>query len=423
MPYVSPGAAFTNSLEQTMLQQAAARRQAELDQQEAQQRADAHQLAEEHLKEMKDDQNTKAQDKKEAKVTRSIANMVPGDIPDAALIADAKAMGIPIATNTTVPQGVAPDVSPVQPTIDARRIGGPAPVVPPVVPQPIRFAGTPVDRKKIEADKKQSDYIDTLPDGPEKQAARYELNTGKPAPAGMFKSATSSDKMIMRQHPTTGAIESLQNGKWVPYTGNGEDIQGAHWMTEPAPKDHSGQDARENTRLDNNYKSAVAELEKAVAPIASHLDSLETLGSALDAKTPAADALIAPLVLKATVSGAGTGFRMTQSEINQVIGARSKWESLKAALNKWDTEGRKALTITDEQRTEIRELAKAIQAKANTSMAKAMKARHDLDNADDVDTIHKTMTKLKDDLYGTSATTDKPASTKTAADYMKMLEQ
>lgn len=421
MPYVAPGAAFTNSLEQTMLQQAAARRQAELDQQEAQQRADAHLLAEEHLKELKDAATTKADDKKKAKIERTVANMVPGDIPDAALIAQAKDAGIPLATTTAVPQGVSPEVSPVQPTIDARRIGGPAPVVPPPAAQPIRFAGDPAARIKAEERQKQLTYIDSLPDGPEKQAARYQLETGHPAPAGMFKSVTSTDKAIMRQNPSTGAVETMVNGKFVPYTGNGEDIQGAHWMTEPAPKDNSAAGARENTRMDNNYKSAITELEKAAAPIASHLDSLETLGTALEARTPTADALIAPLVLKATVSGAGTGFRMTQSEINQVIGARSKWETLKAALMKWDSDPSKALSITDEQRTELRELAKAIQTKATKTMAKLTKAREDLDNADDVETIHRTMTKLKSELYTPASET--PATSKTTADYLKMLEQ
>ena len=130
----------------------------------------------------------------------------------------------------------------------------------------------------------------------------------------------------------------------------------------------------------------------------------------LNARTPEADTLIAPLVLKSTISGTGTGFRMTRAEIENVVGGRSKWESLQAALNKWSTDPSKALSITDEQRTELRDLAKSIRKSANAQMGKITKARHAMDDADDAKAIQKIATKLQEDL----TTEEEPADTNAA---------
>ena len=140
------------------------------------------------------------------------------------------------------------------------------------------------------------------------------------------------------------------------------------------------------------------ELDKWAAPIDAQIKSINDLGTMLNARTPEADTLIAPLVLKATIAGTGTGFRMTQSEINQVVGGRSKWETLKANLQKWETDPKKALSITDEQRTQLRDIAKAVRKKANEKMTKITKARDAMDDAMDEKTLNKARTQLQKDL-------------------------
>lgn len=406
MPYEAPGAAFANSLESAILARGARQRQAQKDALDAQHAADQHELELEQLKELKEASTNKADEKKQAKVERSIANMVPGDIPDAALVAQARAMNIPLATTTAVPEGQAPEM-PAAPIRVVQTMGGPTPAVPPPVPQPIRFAGTPVQRIKAADDKKQTDYIATLPkDSPERKALEYELQTGKQAPAGMFQKPVHSAIYNEWQD----AVNNGYKGDFIKY--QNEDANRKEKATGAGA---AASTARENTRRDNNYKSAVTELEAAAKPVVAQMQSIDDLGTMINERTPQADALIAPMVLKATISGTGSGFRMTQAEINQVLGAGSKWQALERSLKKWETDPSKALSVTDEQRDQLRSLAKAIRRKAHDKVIKLTKARHDLDDADDVDAIHRTMTSLKDDLYG-SETAEEPAKPKTAAE-------
>jgi Spy/CpxP family protein refolding chaperone len=322
--------------------------------------------------------------------------MVPGDIPDAALVAQARSMNIPLATTTAVPEGQAPEM-PSAPIKIVQTMGGPTPPVPAPVPQPIRFAGNPAQRIKAQDDKKQEDYIKTLPaDSPMRKALEYEQMTGKPAPAGMF------------QKPVHSAIYN----EWQDAVNNGYKKDFVTYQNEDANRKDKATGAGTTAAA---YKSAVTELEAAAKPVVAQMQSIDDLGTMINERTPQADALIAPMVLKATISGTGSGFRMTQAEINQVLGAGSKWQALERKLNEWQTDPSKALKVTDEQRDQLRSLAKAIRRKAHEKVIKLSKARHDLDDADGVDAIHRTMTSLKDDLYG-SETADEPAKAKTAAE-------
>lgn len=411
MSYVSPGAAFSSSLEDTMLARVATQRQAVLDQRAAVKANDEHEEAMNALQEKRAEATQRLEDKEKAQITREVTDMVPGDIPDASLIARARKYHIPLPTTTTTPESEPAPVVPVPKIIQT--LGGVTPPVAPMpaqAPAPIRFAGSPVDRRKAIEDKKQEDYIKTLPaDSAERKALEYEQMTGKPAPAGMF------------QRPTHSAIYN----EWQDAVSNGYKKDFVTYQNEDANRKEkatgagaAASSARENTRRDNNYKSAVTELEAAAKPVVAQMQSIDDLGTMINERTPQADALIAPMVLKATISGTGSGFRMTQAEINQVLGAGSKWQSLERALNKWQTDPSKALSVTDEQRDQLRSLAKAIRRKAHEKVIKLTKARHDLDDADGVDAIHRTMTSLKDDLYG-SETAEEPAKPKTAADYIK----
>ncbi len=287
-----------------------------------------------------------------------------------------------------------------------------------------------VTAKKV-ADKEAADaaqaagraaFVAGLPEGPQKtayQGEQFGLHNVVPPK----EAAGAGAEPIARQNPRSGVVERLVDGQWQSVTGDVP--KGTHFMTEPAPKDTTARDAaaaaKEATRRDNVYKTAVAELDKAAAPIAAHIQGINDLGTMLNARTPEADTLIAPLVLKSTISGTGTGFRMTRAEIENVVGGRSKWESLNAALNKWSQDPKQALSITDEQRTELRNLAKEIRKSATTQMGKITKARHAMDDTDDPKEIQKIATKLQEDLSVSdeAAAAETAAPKMTAAEYVK----
>ncbi len=412
--YMSPGDAFSSSIAQTMMQR----------DQQARQAADfaLKQQAEARLAKVQEAQIAEAQaalaekraehqaaiDEKERNGTvKDVAAMVPGDIPDADLIERAKKHHVPIrltapvaAPSEPAPQGQNP------PTALAENPMAPAPVNGPagtgvLKDQPAAFAGTRVDVEK----KKVADQISAVqeallsadPGSDEYKQALMQYSMipgpdGKPRtlPANLLKGGGTDVQPVYRQNPRTGAIEKV-----------GEVPKGSHFMTEPAPKDTTAHDLAKSTAVGHVYDTAMKEIIDTEKPIKGHIDGINGLGSVLAQRTPAADSLIAPLVLKATVAGQGSGFRMTRAEIENVLHSRSKWQDLEVALNKWSADPSKALQVTDEQRTDLRTLAKAIRVKANEQMQAITTARHALDDAveeGDSMKIRRIRTKLDEDL-------------------------
>jgi hypothetical protein len=51
---------------------------------------------------------------------------------------------------------------------------------------------------------------------------------------------------------------------------------------------------------------------------------------------------------------------MNEAEIARIVGGRSKWETLKASVNKWSLDPSKANSITPEQRQEVKALAATV---------------------------------------------------------------
>lgn len=410
----APGAAFSGTIEDELQRHADMRRQAVLDQINAKREADLAKYREQEMSFKQDELQAKIDERKDASKDKKVAahqkrveGMLPGDVPDPEMLAKDQQYEL---GNFRAP--VAPAPAPMPGTISGSPTGAPgAPLMEPQAPEALAapqsavYIGNRQDRLKAIQDQKVKVLTDQLanatPGSPEyiRAATEYGMLIGKPLTAaemGKGGTAASDSVPVMRQNPKTGAIDRLVDGQWTPWTGDVP--KGAHFMTEPAPKDTTAKDAANDRHLDQVHQQAVAELNKRVLPFEAHIQTVNDLGTMLNARTPQADSLIAPMVLKATVSGAGTGFRMTQSEINQVIGGRSKWESLQAALNKWSLDPKQALTITDEQRTELRDLAKKIREKATMLSRKATDARHSLDDATTPQEIHKIMTKLQEDL-------------------------
>ena len=224
-------------------------------------------------------------------------------------------------------------------------------------------------------------------------AAKEDKQTAAALAAEQSRQAAATGLEAQRAKAATdletqraAAAASLEAGK--------EKYKTAH----PSTASTDAADARKSTQRENVYKTAVTELDKAEAPFASHVSSLNDLDAALAARTPEADTLIGPLVLKSTISGQGTGFRMTRAEIENVVGGRSKWQSLQAAAQKWATNPKDALSITEEQRSELRDLSAAIRKNTNAQLKKISTVRHKMNAADDPREIERLGTELQDEM-------------------------
>jgi hypothetical protein len=140
--------------------------------------------------------------------------------------------------------------------------------------------------------------------------------------------------------------------------------------------------ARDAARADRSYQFNSAQLDKVGQPIEQALTRFGRLQDTLNQATPQADALVAPELLTVMAGGQGSGLRMNEAEIARVVGGRSNFESLKAALNKWQLDPSKALSITPSQRQQIRGLMNEVQGKLLRKQNILDQARQDLINAD-----------------------------------------
>lgn len=386
MQYESPGFAASSVFQQQMMLDAAQRRQAMLDD-ITKRKADSEiELGHAALAEKRAEAAEKVREKERAETERDIAGMAPGDIPDADLVTRAKKHHIPMRTEAALPEPI-----PEQFGQTATDVTG-----------AVRYLGSP--QQAIEAAKqKKIDGIiaqikDLDPTSPQfKQlAAQYEMTAGKSLPASFMSTKTGSEA-VMRQHPTKGTVERLIDGQWTAWD---HDVpQGAHWITVP---DHSASDAARlaagDRQLQTVHDRAISEIDKWAQPVESQISAIRELSLPLNHPSPEGDRLIAPLVIKATISGQGSGFRMTRAEIENVVGGRSKWETLRAALQQWNPDNGQALSITDDQRADLKKLVKGIRDKATKLSRQITDARHSIDDATDSKVINKARTRLFEDL-------------------------
>lgn len=131
-----------------------------------------------------------------------------------------------------------------------------------------------------------------------------------------------------------------------------------------------------------SYKFESGRLDNAQKPVNETLSRLSRLQDTLRQGTPQADALVAPELLTVMAGGQGSGLRMNEAEIARIVGGRSKWQDLQAAVNKWSVDPSQANSITSEQRAEIRALTDAVQAKVLKKQQVLDTAREKLNNSD-----------------------------------------
>lgn len=422
MAYMSPGGAFSQGFQETMAKRAAEERQATLDQilLHREKRAnEAATAAEEDrkagLKLRQDEANAKADDRERSIAIQERADMLPGDIPSAEQVARFKQLRVPFKVGTPImdaqmpeaPAGIiSPDVVPNEPV---RPQGTPTTPVGPMMAG--RFEGDPKQRleEQRKADIKQK--ISMLPAGsPQRMVLENEL-LGAPSPAGMFQ-IKGAPEGVFRQHPDTGAFERLvpdAQGKpsWEPWAGDVPD--GAHILAAKVPVDRSVANAinadRDERRLDVNKEHAYSEFTKMGTNLEAGMRDFDRLGTLLNQHNSQGDADAAILLLKATAGGEGSGLRMTQSEINNTLGGRTKWESLDSVMRRWSSTPQKA-TIPDEQRANMLKLGKTIRDKMVKMHSALMDARHQVDESDDAKSILRLRSKVHDDMFPAESSLD-----------------
>lgn len=146
-----------------------------------------------------------------------------------------------------------------------------------------------------------------------------------------------------------------------------------------------------DARTDRSYNLSTATIDKLRKPLMDQADRLGRLQGALKQMTPAADALIAPELLTAMAGGQGSGLRMNEAEISRIVGGRSKLESLRATLNQYQLDPSKALSVTPEQRKQMRMLAAGVMQENTRRQAVLNQAAQQLIGAKDVNE-HRSIT-------------------------------
>lgn len=109
----------------------------------------------------------------------------------------------------------------------------------------------------------------------------------------------------------------------------------AQWEAAGKP---AAEDTKADARLDRSYQFNSTQMEKLRTPIEATMGKISASLSNLNLQSPQADALLAPQILSIAAGGTGSGLRMNEAEISRIVGGRTAWESLQAAINKWNTD-------------------------------------------------------------------------------------
>lgn len=147
-----------------------------------------------------------------------------------------------------------------------------------------------------------------------------------------------------------------------------------------AKQDNKGE--KEEQANDKSYQYHSTLLDKWSKPVDESVARFSRLMDTVNQMSPQADALIAPELLTVMAGGQGSGLRMNEAEIARVVGGRTKWEDLKAAVNKYQLDPSKGLSVTAEQRKEIRDLMNVVYKRLNVKQQLLSDARTDISDPD-----------------------------------------
>lgn len=153
-------------------------------------------------------------------------------------------------------------------------------------------------------------------------------------------------------------------------------------------------------RSDQSYQFNIGELNKVSKPVEDLSLRFSRLRDTLNQRTPQADALIAPELLTVMAGGQGSGLRMNEAEISRIIGGRTNLEALKAALNKWQLDPSKGLSVTEAQRAQINALIGTVDQKLQQKMSLIERGRNELLTSDDPNQHRRVVSGVHTGLLG-----------------------
>lgn len=206
------------------------------------------------------------------------------------------------------------------------------------------------------------------------------LNPGQPLPPMYTLPPNATQKDFDRVDKLLGQTENATATKAQRDTLNAIRNQTAAIATEARS---SRADAAVTARSDKSYDRTSSALDKIQAPLDALNMRMGRLNDTITQNTPAANALVAPELLTIMAGGQGSGLRMNEAEIQRVVGGRSKWQSLEAAINQWRLDPSKANSITPEQNEQIKSLVKTVNDKLQTKIGEVNRGRDALLATDD----------------------------------------
>ncbi len=370
------------------------------------------------------------QAKKQDEFKKSISNMGPGDYPDSQQVQTAQSLGMgnmfpqPSVQQQSLPGVVAPNAPQVQPGIRV----APQPNEPPAQmgltgaadPGVRPFPGTYEQRHKLADEQALDTYAKSLPAGSAARQVVEAKQHGVTLTAGDLKvdNPASDNAGVFRQSPRDGTVERHVDNQWVPWSGDVPKT--AHWITVPPPKDTSVGDALHQDRIDRDLRAAkdkaTVEFNTEAKPFLDRIDRANKMNDSLKAHSDIADATIAEQLVTLTAGGAGSGVRISQPMIDQVLHkTNTVWEDLELRLRKWDKaspedKARPSKFFTDTQRTAIHDLGQLYLASAQAQHAKILDYQSKIDDATNFDDIRHLRTAAKRDIFDSSAKSDEATS-------------
>lgn len=328
----------------------------------------------------------------------------PGDV-----LSPTEGAGLPTTPETTLPStqiggGMAlpgadttPAPSPPAPTTMTSSPG--------VTTGKLIYRGTDVQRTGEEQKAMRGRLLANPLISPRDRLAIEMETAGLKVPTGFER---PQNQPVMRVNPRTGKVEQI-----------GDAPAGAHFATEPPPKDTSMAQANE---YDRSYQFHRTALDKLAKPIEDQQQRLGRLIDTVNQGTPQADALVAPELLTVMAGGQGSGLRMNEAEIARIVGGRSKWQDLKASLQKWSLDPAKANSITPEQRQQMRDLIAAVHDKSQKLLGAVNDAGDSLIDAKDVISHRRVLSNTRKQMQQINEATDanvNPPTKPTAAELIK----
>jgi hypothetical protein len=139
-----------------------------------------------------------------------------------------------------------------------------------------------------------------------------------------------------------------------------------------------------------SYRDQLGLLQKKAQPIEDKLATSRDLIENISNPTGVGDSVAVPELLKVMVSGQGSGFRMTQAEMNSVLGGRPAYDELKARLAHWKA----GTTLGPQQRQQMLALAQHVQTKLANKAEAFQWARTNLVGTADPNEHHKIMNRM-----------------------------